>query len=231
MLAAGSLAAATIVFDLDGTLVDTAPDLLRALQKTFDLEGLPYPSAAQFRRMVGRGARNLMEQACAQAGANFSDARLAELTAAYLAFYRDEIAVESRPYPGLEAVLDQLAEAGAKLAVCTNKRTDLAVALLEALKLAGRFSAVVGADAVPACKPHPDHFRHAVAKACGTMRGSIMVGDSAPDVISAKSAGAPAIIVRFGYSSDPVELLGADAIISRYEELAEVVTRLLARVR
>lgn len=226
-MSTGSLADATIVFDLDGTLVDTAPDLLRALNDTLDLEGLPHPPASQVKRLVGQGARALIERGAAFAGARFSAERIDQLTAAFIEFYRADIAGKSRAYPGVPEALTQLADAGAKLAVCTNKRTDLSVQLLEALGLAIRFSAIVGADAVRERKPHPEHYRAAVTRAGGVVRRSLMVGDSIADVAAAKAAGAPAVVVRFGYADEAPERLGADALINRYDELPRLVRTML----
>lgn len=227
-MSAGALADATIVFDLDGTLVDTAPDLLRALNETLDLEALPHPPLMQVKRMVGQGGRALIERAMALAGARFSADRIDQLTAAFIEFYRRDIAAKSAVYPGVSEALTELANAGAKLAVCTNKRTDLSVQLLEALKLAGRFSAIVGADAVTERKPHPEHYRAAVQRAGGTVRRSLMVGDSAADVAAAKAAGAPVIVVRFGYADEAPERLGADALIHKYDELPRLARGMLA---
>lgn len=225
---AGALADATIVFDLDGTLVDTAPDLVRALNATLDLEGLPQAPLATVRLMVGRGARVLLERAAGLSGVSFSAERLDQLTAAFIEHYRADIARHSRPFPGVEAALDALAAEGARLCVCTNKRTDLSQLLLDALQLTHRFSAIVGADAVANRKPHPDHFRSAVASAGGIVRRSLMVGDTAADVGAAKGAGAPVALVRFGYCEDDIERLGADAIIDRYVDLPGAARRLIA---
>jgi phosphoglycolate phosphatase len=166
-MTSGDFADATIVFDLDGTLVDTAPDIVRALNATLDLEGLPHVQAAMVRRMVGPGAGVLVERAARMAGVGFSAERLGQLTKAFVELYRADIARHSTPFPGVHEALDALAAEGAKLAVCTNKRTDLSLALLDALGLAQRFSAIVGADAVAECKPHPDHYRAAVTRAGG----------------------------------------------------------------
>ncbi|HRK64046.1 MAG TPA: HAD hydrolase-like protein, partial [Terricaulis sp.] len=146
-MTSGELADAMIVFDLDGTLVDTAPDLVRALNETLDLEGLPHIPLATVRRMVGQGARHLLIRATERAGAAYSAERLDQLTKAFLEFYRADIARHSAPFPGVETALDALADLGAKFAVCTNKRTDLSQQLLDALNLTHRFSAIVGADA------------------------------------------------------------------------------------
>lgn len=223
----GELADATIVFDLDGTLVDTAPDLTRALNETLDLEGLPHASLASVRAMVGQGARQLIIRATQRAGAAFSAERLDQLTKAYIEFYRADIAGASRTFPGVEAAIDELAALGAKIAVCTNKRTDLSQQLLDALGLRMRFSAIVGADAVAQRKPHPDHFRAAVTRAGGIVRRAIMIGDSAADVGTARGAGAPVALVRFGYSEEDVEHLGADVLLDDYFELTKTCRRLL----
>lgn len=227
-MTSGELADATIVFDLDGTLVDTAPDLVRALNETLDLEGLPRVSPSHLRRMVGQGARELIARATSRAGAAYSAERLDQLTKAFVEFYRADIARESKPFPGLEEALDSLAALGAKLAVCTNKRTDLSQQLLDALGLSRRFSAIVGADAVAQRKPHPDHFRAAVTRAGGQPRRALMVGDTAADVGAARGAGAPIVLVRFGYSEEDVERLGADVLLDHFNDLASACRRLLA---
>jgi phosphoglycolate phosphatase len=197
-MSSGELADATIVFDLDGTLVDTAPDIVRALNETMDLEGLPRVKLETVRDLVGHGARVLIERASAQHGVTFSAARLDQLTNEFVGFYAADIARESKPFDGVLEAMDTLANLGAKLAVCTNKRTALSVQLLDALKMSERFSAIVGADAVTDRKPHPDHYRAAVTRAGGVVRRSVMVGDGAADVGAARGAGAPVCIVSFG---------------------------------
>jgi len=227
-MTSGELADATIVFDLDGTLVDTAPDILRALNQTMDLEGLPRVRLEMVRALIGMGARALIERAAGLNGVSFTSERLDALLAEYTAFYRADIARESKPYPGVLEAMDQLAALGAKFAVCTNKRTHLSVQLLDALDLSKRFSAVVGADAVTQRKPHPEHYQAAVQRAGGVVRRSLMVGDTVADVGAARAAGAPAIVVRFGYCDGACETLGADAMIDRYSQLTPVCRRLLA---
>lgn len=224
----GELADTTIVFDLDGTLVDTAPDLVRALNETMDLEGLPRVKLETVRQLVGQGARALIERAAGLQGVTFSAARLDQLTTEFVSFYSADIARESKPFDGVFDALDQLANLGAKLAVCTNKRTALSVQLLDALKMSERFSAIIGADAVADRKPHPDHYRAAVTRAGGVVRRSVMVGDTAADVASARGAGAPVCIVSFGYCDVGAEKLGADVLLHRFSELAPACRRLLA---
>ncbi|MGE0741858.1 MAG: phosphoglycolate phosphatase [Hyphomonadaceae bacterium] len=227
-MTSGELADATLVFDLDGTLVDSAPDLVRALNQTMDLEGLPRARLETVRLMVGQGARVLIERSAALHGVTFSADRLDTLMREFIGFYRADIARESRVFPGVTDALDQLAALGAKFAVCTNKRTDLSVQLLDALKLSDRFSAIVGADAVTDKKPHPEHYRATVARAGGTVRRSVMVGDTIADVGAARAAGAPVIAVSFGYCDIGAEKLGADVLIHHYRDLAPACRRLLA---
>jgi phosphoglycolate phosphatase len=178
--------------------------------------------------MVGQGARVLIERASAATGVTFSAERLDQLTKAFIEFYRADIARDSKPFPGVLEQLDALASGGAKLSVCTNKRTDLSQQLLDALDLSVRFSAIVGADAVTQQKPHPDHYRAAVSRAGGVVRRSVMVGDTAADVASARGAGAPVALVRFGYCEEDIERLGADALLDRYSDLTPACRRLLA---
>jgi phosphoglycolate phosphatase len=224
----GELADATIVFDLDGTLVDTAPDLVRALNATLDLEGLPHTKLENVRRMVGRGARAMIERAAELHGVTFGPERLDQLMTAFVEIYRTDIAAESRPFPGVSEALGQLASMGAKLSVCTNKRTELSNQLLDALDLTKWFSAVVGADSVTDRKPHPEHYRAAVTRAGGTVRRSVMIGDTSIDVGAARAAGAPVIIVSFGYLDADADKLGADVLLDRYSELTPACRRLLA---
>jgi phosphoglycolate phosphatase len=227
-MTSGELADATIVFDLDGTLVDSAPDLVRALNETMDLEGLPHAKVETARLLVGQGARVMIERHAAVHGVSFSGERLDELTNEVVRFYSADIARGTKPFPGVLEALDTLSALGAKLSVCTNKRTALSVQLLETLGMAERFSAIVGADTVAEKKPHPDHYRAAVTRAGGTVRRSMMVGDTVADVASARAAGAPVAVVAFGYCDIGAEKLGADVLLNRFSELAPACRRLLA---
>jgi phosphoglycolate phosphatase len=224
----GEFADATIVFDLDGTLVDTAPDILRALNQTLDIEGLPQVKLHAVRTFIGQGARVTLERALELHGVHYSSDKVDQLTRALVEFYRADIANESKPFPGLEDALDGLAGLGAKFSVCTNKRTELSVQLLDALNLSQRFSAIVGADAVTHRKPHAEHYRAAVERAGGVLRRSLMVGDTVTDVASARAAGAPVAVVSFGYCDGGAETLGADLVIDRFSELTSACRRLLA---
>jgi phosphoglycolate phosphatase len=222
-----SLAGYTIAFDLDGTLVDTAPDLHRALNHVLAAENQPPATLEDVRAFVGQGARALMIRAFAVHGIHHDEAKLTALTEDYVRVYAEDIAAGSTIHPGVEAALDKLAAAGATFCVCTNKRTGLSNQLLGALGLSPRFAAVVGADSVKNHKPHPDHFIAAIRAAKGDPARSLMIGDSSADVGAARAAGAPVALVSFGYTDTAPELLGADAVFTHYDDLPDLAIRLL----
>ena len=155
----------TIVFDLDGTLVDTAPDLITALNYVLDREGLPPVPMASARNMIGAGARKLIERGLEAEGRSVTVADMDRMTADFIAYYADNIAVESRPFEGLEAALDHFAAQGHRLAVCTNKLEWLSKLLLDKLNLSKRFAAICGADTFGVAKPDPVILRQTLARA------------------------------------------------------------------
>jgi len=225
--ARSSLEGATIAFDLDGTLVDTAPDLIGTLNVLLAEEGLPPLPLSEARPFIGRGARWMIERGFQAAGATLDEARAPELFDRFIARYLDHIADESLPFPGVEAALDSMKADGARLVVCTNKRTDLSLALLNALDLTRRFDAVVGADATPACKPDPRHLTTAVAAVGGAMARALMVGDAGTDAGAARAAGAPLVLVSFGYTEIPARDLEPDLLIDHFDQLPDGCARLL----
>jgi phosphoglycolate phosphatase len=222
------LQGATIVFDLDGTLVDTAPDLIAVLNDLLAREGLPALSLFEARPMIGRGARVLIERGFAAAGVALEAGRKNALFDDFIAQYRGRIAMESAPFPGTVAALDALAHRGARLAVCTNKPTDLSLALLEAVGLASRFAAIVGPDMVPAAKPDPRHLLAAIERAGGQANRAVMVGDSDADAGAARAAAVPLILVAFGYTETPARELGPDILLDSFDDLPAACARLLA---
>lgn len=222
----GGLAGVTVAFDLDGTLVDTAPDLIGALNAVLAEEGLAPLSLASARNLVGRGARGLIERGFQAAGAPLDPQAAQGLTDRFIAVYLDRIARESRPFEGVEAALDALRDQGAVLAVCTNKRTGLSRTLLDALGLTWRFACVVGADDSPAPKPDPRHLLAAISAAGGRPGRAVLVGDSATDCGAARAAGVPMVLVGFGYSETPVRELECDAFIERFADLPAAVRAL-----
>ncbi len=209
---------ATVVFDLDGTLVDTAPDLCAAMNYALQKLGRPTVPAEIARDMAGQGARKLIEK-----GLKVSGDAPAELVEAglphFLSFYAGHIADESRIFPGVEAALDALAAAGCRLAICTNKPVALSIALVAAVGWDGRFVANLGFDSVPSPKPDPAHLFATIAAAGGDPATTAYVGDSITDTMTARAAGVPVVAVSFGFSDRPVTELGADVIIDHYDEL------------
>lgn len=217
----------TVVFDLDGTLVETAPDLVHATNHVMALKGLPPVEGAAIRPMISFGGRAMIDHALKLNGVVPAPGEVEDLFAPFLAYYEANIAVESHCYPGLERALDRLASRGAALAVCTNKQEHPSRLLLTALGIIGRFGGVAGRDTFPVFKPDPEHLRGAVRLAGGDPRRAVMVGDSATDIKTARAAGVPVIGVPFGYTDVPMPDLGPDRVIAHYDELFDAVERLM----
>ncbi len=218
----------TIVFDLDGTLVDTAPDLVSTLNFVLADEGLPPVAYDDARRMIGGGARRMIERALIAEGRNVAAAELDRMFGAFIAHYGAHIADRSRPFPYLEAVLERLATEGCRLAVCTNKLEWLAVKLLDALKLSRYFAAICGQDTFGVQKPDPQILRLTIRRAGGDVARAIMIGDSMTDVRTARAANVPVIAVAFGYSEVPVASLQADRLIGSFAELPAAIAAIEA---
>lgn len=214
----GLLAGVTVVFDLDGTLVDTAPDLVRALNHVLPLAGMTAVSLEDVRHLVGHGASAMIRGAAARAGVALPETTVLTLTETFVAHYAASIAELSRPFPGLEPALDILADQGATLAVCTNKRVGLAEALLQALGLFDRFSAVLGSDSVANRKPHPEHLLRTIEAAGGASSAAVFVGDGMADLEAARAASLPFIAVSFGYD-DALRAEAAADMISSFDVL------------
>jgi phosphoglycolate phosphatase len=219
----------TIVFDLDGTLVDTAPDLVATLNAVLTREGYGTVTFPEARTMIGGGARHMLARAVSRQGVAIDPGELDRLFADFVAHYAAHIADASRPFPGVEPALDLLAAQGARFAVCTNKLEQLSILLLERLGLAGRFAAICGQDTFGMPKPDPELLRRTIARAKGDLASAVMVGDSTADVAIARAAGVPVIAVDFGYSEIPAPLLKADRVIAHFDELPGAVASLLAR--
>jgi phosphoglycolate phosphatase len=217
-----------IVFDLDGTLIDTAPDLVDTLNHILAREGLPPVPFAAARDMIGGGARILLERGLAAEGRACGQEVVDRLYRDFVAHYGEHIADRSQPFPGLERALDELAAMGWRFAVCTNKLESLSRRLLDLLDLSGRFEAVCGQDTFGVHKPHPDILLHTIRRAGGAPGRAIMVGDSGNDIAVARAANIPVIAVDFGYTEIPVAELGPDRIIQDYSELAAAVLDLAA---
>ncbi|MBL1256674.1 HAD family hydrolase [Methylocystis sp. Sn-Cys] len=208
-----------LVFDLDGTLADTAHDLIATLNVLLAREGLPMAAPASARSIVGAGARALIERGFALSGAPLPPDRVEPLVIEFLAHYEAHIADESRLFPGALAALDRFGDAGFKLAVCTNKPERMARLLLEKLGAADRFAAICGRGTFPMHKPDPRTLELTIETAGGDPARAVMVGDSKTDIDTAKGAGAPVVAVDFGYTEIPVTELAPDRVISHFDEL------------
>ncbi len=217
----------TVVFDLDGTLVDSAPDLVAALNVIFGREGLPPVAYNAARKLVGGGARAMIERGLAAEGRKLAAAEVERLVRDFIEEYAAHIADRSRPFPGLEAALEALAAGGCRFAVCTNKLEWLAVRLLGALGLSERFVAICGGDTFGLQKPHPELLRRTIARAGGHCDHAVMVGDSITDIATARAAGVPVVAVDYGYTETPVAEFAPDRVVSRLPDLPDVVFGLL----
>lgn len=218
----------TLAFDLDGTLVETAPDLIGSLNMVMAERGLPPVPLASARHLVGRGVRVMLEHGFAEAGAAFDAVADATLMERFIEIYLARIARESRPFPSVIPMLETFSAAGAILVVVTNKRTDLSLALLDALDMTPHFSAVIGPDRVSARKPSGAHLSEAVQFVGGDPARCIMIGDSRPDLETARAVSAPVILTSFGYTDIPARDLGADAVVDDFADLATVIAALAA---
>jgi phosphoglycolate phosphatase len=215
-----------VVFDLDGTLVDTLPDLHAAVASLLDERGLEVPSAAEVRRMIGDGARKLVERSLEWSVGAIGEADLEAAHERFLAIYNAAPCRESRVFANTEAALDQLRAADVALGVCTNKPQRPTDAILKALGLRQRFRAVIGGDAVARRKPHPDHLEAVLGRLEAVPATTVMVGDSRNDLMAARGCGMRCILVDFGYSAEPVETLGADRVIGDFADLAGALASL-----
>lgn len=216
----------SLCFDLDGTLVDTAPDLVRVTNEVIATRGHGPTSFKLARDRVGYGSKRMLQDALAAADDEVSDADLDKLRDVFLSIYADSLDQLSTPFPGVVETLETLAALGARLAVCTNKPGWLARPLLDSLDLTRHFACIVGGDEAPAAKPDPRH----VYMAAGHRDPAriAMIGDSWPDVRAGQNAGAFTALVTFGYTPVNHKRLRADTRVSRFRDL---VPTLVAQFR
>jgi phosphoglycolate phosphatase len=215
------------VFDLDGTLVDTAPDLIGTLNIVLVDAGYTPMNFAESFGAIGQGAKVMIERALQWQGVEANEALVKPMFERFLEHYATNIAVESRPFDGILDVLDRLANDGVRLAVCTNKLESLSIRLLDALGMTGRFAAIVGPDTLGVRKPDPAHILGTIERAGGDRSRAVMVGDSRADIDAARAAGIPVVAVDFGYTDTPVRELSPDYVISRYDVLYDIAAPLL----
>ncbi|ALM82603.1 phosphoglycolate phosphatase [Bordetella sp. N] len=218
---------ATIAFDLDGTLVESAPDLIAAVNAALATEDFRPITYDDGRPLISRGARALLQFGLEAAGELNPAAKAAALFGYFIEYYGSHIADETRPFPGVIDALEVLKTAGAKLVVCTNKPTELSRSLLDKLDMMRFFDGVMGMDAVTAAKPDPAHLIEAVQAVEGDLMRTVMVGDADTDAGTARAAGIPLILVDFGYSETPVAELSPDILLHHFDDLVAACGRLL----
>lgn len=218
-----------IVFDLDGTLIDTAPDLLESLNHSLAAGALPAVDDAGFKRFVGNGGRVMIERAFAAQRKPLTSEEHERLLQLFLDHYTDNIPGKSRPYPGVIEAIARFEDAGFLIAVCTNKYEANSLALIEALGLTRHFTAIAGQDTFPFRKPDPRHLLKTIELAGGDPGQAVMVGDSRTDIDTAKAAGIPVVAVDFGYTDRHVSEFEPTVVISHFDELTvDLARRLIA---
>ena len=218
-----------VIFDLDGTLIDTAPDLIDSLNHTITAAGLEPVTFDDLTHLVGQGVRVMIRRAFDLRKVPLDDETWDQLALRFMDHYASQMPGKSRPYPGALDCLDRLSAAGFGLAVCTNKPEALALVLMEKLGLSERFLAITGGDTFAVRKPDAQHIFGTIDMARGEPARSIMIGDSVNDILAAQNAGIASIAVSFGYSDVPVESLGPSHVVAGYDDLtAALVEKLLS---
>lgn len=216
-----------VVFDLDGTLIDSAEDLCTALNRLLAEEALRPLALSEVVPMIGDGAARLVERGILAAGGHVEAGSLPVLTRRFLAHYEPHAAERTRPVPGAAAALAALAADGLLLAICTNKPEQATRAILAALDLERHFAAVIGGDSVPGRpKPDPAMVVAAIGRLGVAAHEAVMVGDARNDVLAARAAGLPMLLRRGGYTAVPAEDLGADGIFADFSALAAAIAAL-----
>ncbi|WP_173932247.1 HAD family hydrolase [Chelativorans sp. Marseille-P2723] len=223
------MASPIIVFDLDGTLIDTAPDLLDSLNHCLRTVEMPEVSADEVRRFVGFGSRVMIERAFAAHKRALTKEQLNELQRLFLEDYSARMPGRSRPFSGVLDTISRFRKAGFLCAVCTNKFEGLSRKLLGALEMADSFAAICGADTFAHRKPDPRHLLDTIELAGGDRERAVMVGDSRTDIDTAKAAGIPVVAVEFGYTDRPLHELEPSRVISHFDEMTVELAETLIR--
>jgi phosphoglycolate phosphatase len=218
-----------VLFDLDGTLVDSAPDLHVAANLLMTENGRDMLTLAEVTAMIGDGVPKLVERSFAATGDVPDDDELADSSMRFLELYEPHAADLSEPFPGGVECLERLKNDGYTLAVCTNKPYDATMEMLKTLNLDAHLSVVIGGDTLPGIKkPDPRHLQAALEKLGVEATEAVMIGDNANDVNAAKGAGIPVIVCRFGYTNGPPEDLDGDLIIDHFDDLPDAFADLPA---
>lgn len=219
----------TVIFDLDGTLVDTAPDLAASMNRVLERHGRAQVPLRKVRQMVGHGARALMAKGMSETGEPATEAMLDQLYAEFLEHYMEHLADMSQPFPGAVEQVERCREAGLRLGICTNKPEKATLLLLEQLDLKHHFSAIVGGDTLAVKKPDPRHLLVTVRRAGGNIKRAVMVGDSETDILTATAAGMPIIAVTFGYTPKPVYTFRPTLTIDHFDQFWDALQRFRPR--
>ncbi|MEM7425012.1 MAG: phosphoglycolate phosphatase [Pseudomonadota bacterium] len=221
------MTAPAIVFDLDGTLVESAPDLAATTNVLLARRGRRQIELGELRSMVGKGARVMIEKAFAATGEPATEADVKEMIPEFLEYYGDNVAVHTHPFPGILDALGVLKDRGCRLGVCTNKFESLSHKLLDALEMSHFFSAVLGGDSLSIRKPDPEHVLETIRRLGGTPDNAVMVGDSNNDIDAARAGNIASVAVTFGYTDIPARELGADRVIDSFDQLVPAIDELL----
>lgn len=214
-----------VIFDLDGTLVDSAPDLMLATNHVLSRLERRAITMDEVRSFVGHGARALIARGCAATGDAIDEKTLDFYFAEFLRFYEKNIAVDSVAFPGVINLLNRCAAGGLKMGVCTNKLEGLSVRLLQALDMEKYFGAIVGPDTISIAKPDPAPYLETARRLGIESNNSLMVGDSETDILTARAAGVPVIGVTFGYTQKPVATYNPDYLVSHFDEIWDIIQR------
>lgn len=212
-----------IVWDLDGTLVDSAPDLATALNSVLDMRGFFTLPVTEVRKMIGNGVPKLVERGFNAVGIRPDAAQLDELVALFVKEYKACATDNTRPYPGIVEALKEIHGMNIPMGVCTNKPEAFTRQILQGLGLSGYFSSVVGGDSTGARKPDPEPLLACLRGLVSIPVSSLMIGDSVHDVHAARAAGVTIGVVPWGYRSAPVEDLGADFVLHDITGLAGLI--------
>jgi phosphoglycolate phosphatase len=215
-----------VVFDLDGTRPETAPDIMSTLNVILEREGLPALPIERARELVGAGARALIERGFKVSGRPLGPEKLELLFEDFLTIYADAVAPNSFIHDGVIGALDTLAAEGFVFGVCTNKPILHTRLILDHFSITDRFAAIAGRDSFPFFKPDPRHLTQTIAEAGADPRRAVMVGDSHTDIATARAAGLPVVCVPFGYTDVPIESLSPDLVIQHFSELPQAVRQL-----
>lgn len=218
---------AAILLDLDGTLVDSVPDIAGALETLFTKEDWTPHSLVQVKAMVGGGVPKLIERALRKSNIEAGSARQEELVQRFMIIYGARATELTRPFPGAMEALKHLKDAGARLGVCTNKPEAVTRQILDDLSISPFIGAVIGGDTLATKKPDAAPILAALDILGCSPAEAMMVGDSGVDAGAARAARIPVILVSFGYTQTPVTEIDADAVINSFTDLPNAIARLM----